>query len=193
MNIVKGVIGRDIINKTLPVTVYEPLTYLQKLAEEMMFEELLLQAHQSDDPAKRMLYVVAFALSAYSLSRPRLNFRAVLGETYELKTERYRFVGEQVGLNYSAFHCESNEYIVEGFLEINTQFTGRSIEVIPKGFTHVYLKKHKQTFSYNRCQKSINNLVFGEATVSNAGEIYLENHQRENGFLLLKSKPVLFS
>lgn len=42
INILKGVIGIDTLNLEFPVTAYEPLSCLQKLAEEMMFEELLI-------------------------------------------------------------------------------------------------------------------------------------------------------
>lgn len=102
-------------------------------------------------------------------------------------------MAEQVGVDHSAFHCESEEYIVEGYIQTTVQFTGRSLEIIPQGYTYVYLKNYKQTICYNRCERSIKNLVFGEATVVNSGEINFSNHQSESGFLVLKSKSLLFA
>ena len=55
----------------LPVTFNEPLTMLQKAAEELEYYNLLSQAVQATDPVERMCYVAAFAVSTYANTRHR--------------------------------------------------------------------------------------------------------------------------
>ena len=55
----------------LPVTFNEPLTMLQKIAEELEYYDLLSQAVQDTDPVQRICYVAAFAVSTYANTRHR--------------------------------------------------------------------------------------------------------------------------
>lgn len=55
----------------LPVTFNEPLTMLQKIAEELEYFDLLSLAVQATDPVQRMCYVAAFAVSTYANTRHR--------------------------------------------------------------------------------------------------------------------------
>lgn len=54
-----------------PVTFNEPLTLLQRAAEEVEYFDLLTEAARSDDPVERLCYVAAFAVSAYAHTRHR--------------------------------------------------------------------------------------------------------------------------
>ena len=73
--------------------------------------------------------MLAFAISGYSaqVSRSKLPLKPLIGETYEYVDERFRYVSEQVKRHTSAFHCESSSYVVEGSLEHDIRFTGKSI------------------------------------------------------------------
>lgn len=55
----------------LPVTFNEPLSLLQRAAEELEYFDLLDQASQNADPVDRMCYVAAFAVSSYAHTRFR--------------------------------------------------------------------------------------------------------------------------
>lgn len=55
----------------MPVTFNEPLTMLERAAEELEYFTLLDQAAQSTDPVERMCYVAAFAMSAYACTKNR--------------------------------------------------------------------------------------------------------------------------
>jgi oxysterol-binding protein-related protein 3/6/7 len=54
-----------------PVTFNEPLTLLQRTAEEVEYYDLLREASKSQDPVERMCYVAAFAASGYAHTRHR--------------------------------------------------------------------------------------------------------------------------
>lgn len=96
-------IGKDLSQISMPVALNEPLNVLQRLCEELEYSELLDKAAELDDPYERMMYVAAFAVSAYASSYSRAGnkpFNPLLGETYECIREDkgFRFLAEQVSL-----------------------------------------------------------------------------------------------
>ncbi len=63
--------GQDLSSIAFPVTFNEPLTLLQRTAEEVEYYDLLHEASQTQDPIERMCYVAAFAISGYAHTRHR--------------------------------------------------------------------------------------------------------------------------
>jgi hypothetical protein len=63
--------GKDLASIAFPVTFNEPLTLLQRTAEEVEYYHLLHEASQTQDPVERMCYVAAFAVSGYAHTRHR--------------------------------------------------------------------------------------------------------------------------
>jgi len=63
--------AQDLSTIAFPVSFNEPLTMLQRAAEEMEYHGLLLQAVNSKDPVERMCFVAAFAVSSYAHTRHR--------------------------------------------------------------------------------------------------------------------------
>jgi hypothetical protein len=55
----------------LPVTFNEPLSLLQRAAEELEYFDLLNQAVQRTNSVDRICYVAAFAVSTYAHTRFR--------------------------------------------------------------------------------------------------------------------------
>uniref|UniRef100_A0A670ZHC0 Oxysterol-binding protein-related protein 3 n=1 Tax=Pseudonaja textilis TaxID=8673 RepID=A0A670ZHC0_PSETE len=100
-NILRNNIGKDLSKVSMPVGLNEPLNTLQKLCEELEYSELLDKAAFTPNPFERMVYVAAFAVSAYASSYYRAGskpFNPVLGETYECICEDkgFQFFSEQV-------------------------------------------------------------------------------------------------
>jgi oxysterol-binding protein 1 len=92
-------IGQDLTKISLPVILSEPLSTLQKCAESLNIQEhLIAKAAQNPDSLRRMALVLAHQFSAFNLMKLRTKkpFNPMLGETYELVTEDYRFFSEQV-------------------------------------------------------------------------------------------------
>lgn len=162
----------------------------------MAFQELLVQANIEEDVSRRLLYVLGFAISGYwsTANRTKLPFKPVVGETYEYVSDkaRFKYVSEQVEQNTSAFHCESDSYVVYGSLSIGFQFTGKSIEIVPKGNTYVELKRSKHLICFTRCPTKIRNLIFGKVEVHNLGEMTLSDEKSNLSFMKFKDKSFLF-
>jgi len=69
---------------------------LQKISEIMEYQDLLVKANQTDDPALRMIYVAVFNMCQYKATANRVSkpFNPLLGETFELERDGYRFLAE---------------------------------------------------------------------------------------------------
>ncbi len=65
-------IGKDLSKISMPVTLNEPLSALQRLCEELEYSELLDKAASADmSDVDRMMWVAAFAVSVYGSCQVR--------------------------------------------------------------------------------------------------------------------------
>jgi len=80
-----GLIGQDVTSLiSLPVWVFDPISFLQIMCEPMMYAELLHKASESSDQYHRMGYLCAWIASGYSCAvRLKKPFNPLLGETFE--------------------------------------------------------------------------------------------------------------
>ena len=86
-SVLKKNMGKKLSQISMPVTFNEPLSALQHLCAELEHSSLLDQAAAEADPARRLMLVAAFAVSAYGPSHYRAGrkpFNPLLGETYDV-------------------------------------------------------------------------------------------------------------
>ncbi|EGD86300.2 uncharacterized protein TERG_02558 [Trichophyton rubrum CBS 118892] len=144
-------VGKDLSTISMPVSANEPLSLLQRAAEQFEYSQLLDKAANATDALERLIYVTAFALSQFSNSRIkertiRKPFNPMLGETYELVLpERgFRFIAEKVSHRpvQLAMQADSRDW---SFIQSpkptqkfwGKSFSGRSEEVMVKAYdTH---------------------------------------------------------
>ncbi len=86
----RGVIGKDLSRLPVPVNYNEPLSMLQRMAEDMQYSNLLSKAATLEHSWQRIQFITAFAISAYASTENRLSkpFNPLLGETFEFTTKR---------------------------------------------------------------------------------------------------------
>ena len=98
--IISKFIGQDLTRVSMPVIMNEPMSGLQRFAEMLVDEEeqFRIAAH-TDDPVKRLTRVCMAFVSflASSKLRKRKPFNPMLGETYEMVTDKFRFLSEKTG------------------------------------------------------------------------------------------------
>jgi oxysterol-binding protein-related protein 1/2 len=150
-SILKQFIGKELSKIAMPAALCEPLSFLQRISENVYYSDLLHKAAHATNPCKRMEYVAAYAVTNISSNIDRLSkpFNPLLGETYELVRDDlgFRIVCEQVSHHppVSAFHCDStrsnNEWKFYGCVNPKIKFWGKSIEVTPKGTLTLELNK----------------------------------------------------
>jgi len=133
--ILKDLIGKDLTRVSMPIYFNEPLSMLQKIAETCEYDDLYEETSQIEDQHLRLAYVSCCFCIRYAGQEDRRTkpFNPLLGETYELVTDRYRFVAEQVSHHppISVYCTQSNHY--EAFTNCRTSlgFNGRQIYYQP--------------------------------------------------------------
>jgi len=78
--------GKELVNTTLPISLFEPRSFLERLTDLWAFGSLYLPkaASITNDPVERMKYVITFAISGlHLLTTARKPFNPILGETYQ--------------------------------------------------------------------------------------------------------------
>ncbi|XP_015217750.2 oxysterol-binding protein-related protein 7 [Lepisosteus oculatus] len=183
-NILYNNIGKDLSRVSMPVVLNEPLCFLQRLCEELEYSELLDTANRTDDPYERMVYVAAFAISAYFFGRHRNRykpFNPVLGETYECVRDDkgFRYVSEQVSHHppISACHAESENFTFWQDQRWKNKFWGKSVEVIPVGMVNVTLPRYGDHYEWNKVTTCIHNILSQQRWLEHYGEILIRNTQ----------------
>ncbi|KAM7120028.1 oxysterol-binding protein-related protein 3 isoform 4-T10 [Molossus nigricans] len=181
-NILRNNIGKDLSKVAMPVELNEPLNTLQRLCEELEYSELLDKAAQIPSALERMVYVAAFAVSAYASSYFRAGskpFNPVLGETYECIREDkgFRYFSEQVSHHppVSACHAESGNFVFWQDVRWKNKFWGKSMEIVPIGTTHVTLPALGDHFEWNKVTSCIHNILSGQRWIEHYGEIVIKN------------------
>jgi len=114
----KESIGKDLSKITMPVIFNEPLTMLQKCAENLEYHELLRIANKCEDQYLRIGYVISssYMLCANVIDRIHKVFNPILGETYDYYENDLRLVVEQVSHHppVSAIYAECDDFTFEG-------------------------------------------------------------------------------
>ncbi|XP_053266595.1 oxysterol-binding protein-related protein 3 isoform X7 [Podarcis raffonei] len=181
-NILRNNIGKDLSKVAMPVELNEPLNTLQRLCEELEYSELLDKAARTPNLFERMVYVAAFAVSAYASSYYRAGskpFNPVLGETYECIREDkgFQFFAEQVSHHppISACHAESDNFVFWQDIRWKNKFWGKSMEIVPVGTTHVILPAYNDHYEWNKVTSCIHNILSGQRWIEHYGEIIIKN------------------
>ncbi|NXD86146.1 OSBL7 protein, partial [Halcyon senegalensis] len=180
--LLRSSVGKDLSRVALPVQLNEPLNTLQRLCEELEYSELLDRASRARDPRQRLVYVAAFAVSAYASTYYRAGskpFNPVLGETYEcVRPDRgFRFISEQVCHHppISACHAESDNFIFWQDMRWKNKFWGKSLEIVPVGTVNVQLPRTGDHFEWNKVTTCIHNVLSGPRWIEHYGEVLIRN------------------
>lgn len=180
-NILKKNIGKDLTKVAMPVSINQPLSALQRIAEDLEYSELLDEASQLNG-VERMIKVCAFALSTYAKDshRPgRKPFNPILGETYELQREDkgIQFFAEQVSHHppISVGHGEGQGWEIEIVGRWKNKFWGKSMEIHPLGKTTITFTDNKETYSFNQVTSCVHNLFSGDKYLEFYGECIVKS------------------
>lgn len=170
--VIKDNIGKELSKISVPVYFNEPLSFLQRYAEELTYSHLLEQAAKLPDHAKRIAFVAAFATSPYSTSinRTMKPFNPMLGETFEVQKGKLRFISEQVSHHppITAVHAEHPDYRFWGSMQPTTKFKGSYVQVRCIGMVHVEFPKLGEHYTWEKPNSSVHNIV--------VGNIYIDHH-----------------
>ena len=199
-SIIRECVGRDLTRVCLPVYFNEPLSALQKIAEEMEYSELLDEAAAlPESSVERLLKVAAFAVSAYSGSTPlrtRKPFNPLLSETFELvrPDKGFRFLAEKVVHHPTvvAAAAEGRGWSFSGDADVRSKFCGRSIELTPAGLLTLRFDGGEE-FTWKKVVTSISGLILGRLHVDHGGVMRVASASSGLTAVLRFKEPGLFS
>lgn len=204
-SILKQFIGKELSKIAMPAAWCEPLSFLQRITENVYYSDLLCKANDpilSADPCKRMEYVAAYAVTGISSNIDRLSkpFNPLLGETYELVREDlgFKILCEQVSHHppISAFHSDSTDpnsyWKFYGCVNPKIKFWGKSIEVQPKGTLTLELGKFNEMYTWQTVTCCVHNIIVGKLWFEYYGTMEITCHQ--TGYkAILNFKPYSWS
>ncbi|CAK5265274.1 unnamed protein product [Mycena citricolor] len=174
--VLKKNVGKDLSTIAFPVTFNEPLSLLQRAAEEVEYYDLLNLAAASQDSVERLCYVAAFAVSGYAHTRYRTGrkgFNPMLGETFE--DPRMKFIAEKVRHHplEMAYHAQGDHWELTSTSAGKTKFWGKSLEVIPLGSTIVVIGEDR--YEWKKPSSFMRNIMVGTKYLEHVGKMVIEN------------------
>ncbi|XP_054723280.1 oxysterol-binding protein-related protein 2-like isoform X1 [Uloborus diversus] len=179
-SILKQCIGKELSKITMPVVFNEPLSFLQRISENVEYYHLLEKANLSEDPVKRLEYVSAFAVACISSNWERLGkpFNPLLGETYELVKDGFRIVTEQVSHHppITAFHADSPHFVFSGAIHPKLKLWARSVEIKPEGTVIVKLLKYNEIYTWTGVTSCVHNIIVGKLWMEQCGTMEIQCH-----------------
>lgn len=172
-------VGKDLSTIAMPVTFNEPISTVQRVAEQLEYTELLDAAVTApSDTGERLVYMAAFAISSFSNMRvkdraQRKPFTPMLGETYELVREDkgFRFIAEKVMHRplRMACHAESQTWTFMQSPMPTQKFWGKSHEINTDGRVRVFLHDAGEHYSWNIATSFMRNVMAGEKYIEPTG------------------------
>ena len=180
--ILKNCIGKDLSRIPMPVNFNEPLTFLQRLAEDLEYSSLLDTAYKLKSTAEQMAYIGAFGISVFSSTvyRHSKPFNPLLHETFELdlSTERqgYRLISEQVKHHppISVQHVEGRGWTMKHQYSMNSSFRGKFLQITPTGVQQVIFDDGNH-YIFSKPQTIVNNIIVGTLSIYQQGDMVVTN------------------
>jgi len=177
----KKYLGKDVTSLiSLPIWVFEPVSFLQFLCQPMQYSELLDKASREDDPCKRLVYLTAFIVGGYTAStRTKKPFNPYLGETYEYisKERNFKFVGEQVSHHppIGVSICQGDGYILELELGCEARLKGNYADVIVQSTNRLQFTRYNELITWTRLNTTAHNIFIGGTWIDYHGTLKIVN------------------
>jgi 5-oxoprolinase (ATP-hydrolysing) len=184
-------VGKDLSTISMPVSANEPISLLQRMAEQLEYAQLLDAAAQQTQPQHRLLRVAAFAISQFSNGRAkeraiRKPFNPLLGETFELVRSEaevpggFRLLVEKVSHRpvRLAMQADSAHWSFAQSPAPTQKFWGKSAELTTDGRVRVTLRLPDgadEHYSWNTATVFLRNVVMGEKYVEPVGTMHVSN------------------
>ena len=189
--LVRKNVGKDLSTISMPVSTNEPISILQRIAEQLEYANLLDTAAKQDQARDRLLSVTAFAVSQFSNSRAkeraiRKPFNPLLGETFEMvRSDKdvpggFRLLVEKVCHRpvRLAIQADGAAWSFAQSPAPTQKFWGKSAELTTEGRVRVTLRLpdgSDERYSWNVATVFLRNVVMGEKYVEPVGTMHVAN------------------
>ncbi|KAL4423109.1 hypothetical protein ABPG77_004792 [Micractinium sp. CCAP 211/92] len=138
-NLITG--NLDLLKVSLPVRMFEPRSYLQKLADPWVYPRYLRLAAETADPVERLKWVVTFFIAGFhrAFERWAKPFNPILGETWQAGlADGTRIYLEQISHHppISAFQLEGPDglYTFTGLSQPSVSYGTNAVKTTARGY-----------------------------------------------------------
>lgn len=192
-SILKQCVDKELYRFTIPIIWNEPLSLLQRMAENMKYSHELLDTSATlQSGCDRMKLTAGFLIASTSVHAFRLSkpFNPLLGETYELVSseKNFRICCEQVSHHppISAVHSESlkmneNQVLWKYYGSVNPHMKlnvlSACVEAFPEGIQTIEFPHLGETYTYHNLKVSAHNLILGKLWFEYTGRTEIINHK----------------
>jgi Oxysterol-binding protein/PH domain len=170
---IKDYVKKDLSYIPVPLSLYEPLSILQRLSEDMTYNEILIRAADEPDPFLRHALVACFTISCYAsiANRNTKPFTPLVGETFDLEKDGFGFIAEQVSFQppISAWHCSHEKFFYSGWTKIASKFKGTYFKITPKGLCELHLLKFNEKYTWKKLAINVHNIIVGNLYLDHFG------------------------
>ncbi|KAG2492188.1 hypothetical protein HYH03_009436 [Edaphochlamys debaryana] len=159
----------NLINTPFPVTIFEPRSYLEKLADVWVYPRFLEQAAKATDPLERMKLVSTWFVAGLHLAFAnwRKPFNPILGETWQASlSDGTSMSMEQISHHppVTAFHMEGpgGSYCFRGLSQPTVSIVVKyyGFKTVAKGFRYVEFPDGTR-IELHYPQYMVKNVVYG--------------------------------
>lgn len=179
----KSAIGRDLSKVAMPVQFNEPLSFIQRLCEDLEYSTLLDKAYDNPNSLIRLANVAAFTTTCFACNVPGFrvykSFNPLLGETYELVRDGYRCIGEQVSHHPPVTTIYAESVAGWRFLEeyrADYKFRG-TLKLSPYGVAKLEFPKHNEQYTWGKPCTTVHNLILGKVWTDQERDVVVMNHK----------------
>eukprot|EP00163_Fabomonas_tropica_P033719 TRINITY_DN89_c0_g1_i8.p1 TRINITY_DN89_c0_g1~~TRINITY_DN89_c0_g1_i8.p1 ORF type:complete len:420 (-),score=75.48 TRINITY_DN89_c0_g1_i8:21-1280(-) len=173
---------KDIINQSLPVKIFEPRSYLQRLTDQWVYLDSLHKAAATEDPVERIKHVLCFAIGGLHLmGKNDKPFNPILGETYEAKYDD----GTEVYIEQTSHHPPmtsfqllgpNGAFTYYGYHEWKASFQGNSVKGWTQGINVIdFADGGRVTFELPPMW--VKGVLWGERVFDYAGDIIASDEE----------------
>jgi len=176
-----SLVGKDVTSMiSLPVWIFEPISFLQVMAEPLEYASVLQQAADATDLYDQFAYVAAWNMALYSrATRTRKPFNPLLGETFELVASdgHYKFVAEQVSHHppIGVSMTTAKDYTLQLETELKSKFYGNSSEVYISGNNILNINKTGEQFCWGHVVSCCHNILIGSLWLDHYGDLEIKH------------------
>jgi len=195
---ISGFIGggdKDLIGISLPVRIFEPRSYLERITDSWCYAtELLYKAALEKDPVERLKLIICFAIGGlHNTCRQKKPFNPILGETYEASYED----GAQIFCEQVSHHPPvtawqvfgpGNSYKFYGYGEWVASFSVNAVSGQQKG-RHVIEFQDGSKIVYNLPQVVLQGVLWGERVMNYEGTINFIDEKNGIGAVIYIPPP----
>eukprot|EP00798_Chlamydomonas_sp_ICE-L_P006341 gene6341-2966_t len=173
----------DLTRISLPVCLFEPRSFLERMTTNWDYMDLLMSAASCTDPADRMRFVVAFAISGMcrqvSFHKP---FNPILGETYQSKySNGVEVYCEQISHHppVSSWQVQepTRKFMFHGNGNWSAGIKGNSVKGRQTGINTVEFPQDGSKITYELVGITVKGVLWGQRSIKYGGGMVFKDEK----------------